>query len=330
MKNREIINTVYLLTLIIVIIVSVHTAITDNDNGVGKEMINSVYASTQPSDFSFAAVGDWGCTANTNATVNNILDKGPEIVLGLGDYSYKQNTTGCWFKGADHLLNKTKISLGNHDVIPFQKLRKYTDYFNLTRPYYSFNYQNVHFIVMASESSLEVGSEQYQFVTKDLSKAASNPDLDWIVVYYHKPAYSARGGHLSYLTLRDTYHPIFQKYHVDLVLQGHNHNYERSYPIEYNEQNSSQPIIRDRNTTSYDNPRGQIFVIVGTGGQSLYPLLEKTKTPYIASEYDKYYGFLNVDITNQSRTLTAKFYGNNGKVLDLFTIAKPNSKVTQK
>ena len=43
---------------------------------------------TVHADFNFAAAGDWGCNVNTNNTVNNILNKNPELVLGLGDYSY--------------------------------------------------------------------------------------------------------------------------------------------------------------------------------------------------------------------------------------------------
>ena len=51
-------------------------------------------ASILSSDFNFAAVGDWGCTSDTRDTVNNILDKNPELVLG--DYSYDASPD-CWF-----------------------------------------------------------------------------------------------------------------------------------------------------------------------------------------------------------------------------------------
>lgn len=49
-------------------------------------------------DFNFAVVGDWRCTSNTNMTVNNILDKNAELVLGLGDYPYNITSDDCWFK----------------------------------------------------------------------------------------------------------------------------------------------------------------------------------------------------------------------------------------
>ena len=41
------------------------------------------------SDFNIAVAGDWGCNSNTDKTVNNIVGKSPEPVLGLGDYSYQ-------------------------------------------------------------------------------------------------------------------------------------------------------------------------------------------------------------------------------------------------
>jgi hypothetical protein len=53
---------------------------------------HSVYASPSNTStlpgFNFAAAGDWGCTSHTIDTVNNIVDKNPELILGLGDYEY--------------------------------------------------------------------------------------------------------------------------------------------------------------------------------------------------------------------------------------------------
>ena len=62
--------------------------------------IYNVHATTY--DFNFAAVGDWGCNSNTDATVKGIANTkttnklgASELVLGLGDYSY-QPTANCW------------------------------------------------------------------------------------------------------------------------------------------------------------------------------------------------------------------------------------------
>src|SRR5215210_2189451 len=66
-------------------------------------------------NFNFAAAGDWGCTDDTTDTVNNILDKSPELVLGLGDYAYREDPVDCWLDIIKPIDSITKIVLGNHD-----------------------------------------------------------------------------------------------------------------------------------------------------------------------------------------------------------------------
>ena len=273
-------------------------------------------------DFNFAAAGDWGCTSNTIDTVQNIIDQDPEFVLAVGDLSY-DSSAKCWFEIISPIANKTMIAIGNHDTDP-SMLKEYMDFFGLKGQYYSFNYQNVHFIVMSTELPYEDGSEQYNFVNNDLSKVSLNPDIDWIVVDYHSLAYTSPAnigkGNSAEKELRDIYHPLFIKYNVDLVLQAHNHNYQRSYPIIYNNTNSENPIITDtNNNNNYYDPKGMIFGTVGTGGESLYPLTGQA--PYVATQYVGF-GFLNVDVINDGTTLSGKFFANDGTIKDQFTIIK--------
>jgi hypothetical protein len=283
------------------------------------------------SDFNFAAAGDWACESRTVDTVNNIVNKNPELVLGLGDFSY-EDTADCWFKIIAPLDDKMKITIGNHDDETTALLNQYMSHFNLTKQFYSFNYQNIHFTVISTELLENDGEskEQYEFVNADLASAASDPNIDWIVVYYHKEAYISpyagspdkERGRTASIAFRDAYHPLFEKYHVDLVLQAHNHNYERSYPIKYNNANSSAPIITDANTNNYSNPEGQIFVIVGTGGQRSYFFL--AKEPYMVTQYTGY-GFLNIDVIDNGQTFNATFYSNDGSIKDQFSIKKNGS-----
>jgi predicted phosphodiesterase len=284
------------------------------------------YGSSLP-DFNFAAAGDWGCNNHTVDTVNNIVNMNPELVIGLGDFSY-EDTADCWLENIAPVEDKMKISIGNHDVDTTSLLNQYMSHFNLSKQYYSFDYQNVHFTVISTE--LLTGSEaneQYEFVNADLASAASNPNIDWIVVYYHKEGYSSpyttpanrEQVRTALIALRDTYHPLFEKYEVDLVLQGHNHQYERSYPIKYNNSNSSTPIITDTHTNNYSNPEGQIFVTVGTGGRESYNFL--AKEAYMVYQYTGY-GFLNIDVIENGQTFNATFYSNDEGVKDQFYITK--------
>jgi Calcineurin-like phosphoesterase len=326
-SNKILVGSVILsLISMIIIFISVY--------GTTIEKKSAYAADTSLNLFNFAAAGDWACTSDTINTVKNIIYKNPELILGLGDYSY-ENTADCWLNIVNLVDEKMKISIGNHEDeynsnTSLSLLNQYMSHFGLTKQYYSFNYQNIHFVVMSTELPLEEGSEQYNFVNSDLANAASDPNVDWIVVYYHKAIYfsplsfihTAKDYEL-FVTLRDTYHPLFSKYHVDIVLQGHNHNYERSYPIMYNSiGNSSNPIITDTNKNNYNNPEGQIFAIVGTGGHN--QLFNFTgKAPYIAEQYYGF-GFLNLDVINGGTfsTIRGNFYANDETVKDKFTITK--------
>ena len=95
-------------------------------------------------DFNFAVAGDFGCKPETQKTINNMVSKKPEIVIALGDLSYK-NKADCWFSTVSPLDvgDKFKIAIGQHDIE--RNLTKYVEYmkhFNLTKPYYSFDFQN--------------------------------------------------------------------------------------------------------------------------------------------------------------------------------------------
>ncbi|MDQ3903561.1 MAG: hypothetical protein M3247_07975, partial [Thermoproteota archaeon] len=55
--------------------------------------------------YNVIAAGDWGCNDNTKMTVNNLINKNPELVIGLGDYSY-QSTADCWLTIIDPIDQK--------------------------------------------------------------------------------------------------------------------------------------------------------------------------------------------------------------------------------
>ena len=88
--------------------------------------------------------------------------------------------------------------------------------------WYSFDYSSVHFVALDTE---KVGDEQAAWLDADL---ASN-DLPWTIVYFHRPPYSS-GTHGSNMNVRSTFGPILERHHVDLVLAGHDHDYERMKP----------------------------------------------------------------------------------------------------
>jgi predicted phosphodiesterase len=274
-------------------------------------------------DFNVAAAGDWGCKTATTSTVNNIVSKNTEVTIGLGDNSYA-TTADCWFSKIAPIDGQMHTAIGNHDVTSAQILAQYMNHYNMQQQYYSFNYQNIHFLVLSTEAAYGVGSAQYNFVQGDLQNTACNPAINWIIVAYHKPAYqSPSTNHNPLPDLRDIYHPIFEKYSVDLVLQGHMHSYERSYPLKFNSANPGSPIIESTSTSTYNDPVGQIFATVGTGGQSSYTF--SSKDPAFVTQSPNMFGFLNIDMLNNGLTLKGTFFGNDGSTRDQFTIQKSST-----
>jgi hypothetical protein len=285
-------------------------------------------------DFNLIAVGDWACNPNTFNTVRNIEARSPELVLGLGDYSY-QDSPNCWLKIVDSIDHKMKIAIADHDAISSSLLNQYLKHFNLTQQYYSFDYLNVHITVMSEELPVQTGSEQYKFINDDLAAAASNSSIDWIIVAMHEPVYTSpyrqwSGMDLSFI---ETYQPLFDKYKVDLVLSGDIHNYQRSYPLSYNpvrhydvsnpsDAVTTAPIITTIEKGNYSDPKGQIYITAGIGGAPLQTSL-RGQSSFIAIQDATTHGILDIEIIDNGRRLVGTFYANDDWVIkDRFSIDK--------
>jgi predicted phosphodiesterase len=294
--------------------------------------------------FNIAVAADWGCDENATKTAENIQEKTPELVIAAGDLSYKKSAN-CWFEIIESFFSRIKIAMGDHEYSDTTGgatgiINEYLKPLNMTKTYYSFDINNIHFTVIDPHIDYSFNSTQYQFIENDLKIASTTPNIDWLFVVEHIPIYTSPSKHLSNSTIRDIYHPLFEKYNVDLVFSGDNHNYQRTFPLKYNNSNngnSSIPIISDRNLNNYTNNRsdysGQIYIITGTGGRSLYEL--KDQAPFVAKQYDEQYGFLNLDFSTNN-TLTATFYANekndnnmtgssnnaNKNIIDQFIISK--------
>jgi hypothetical protein len=288
-----------------------------------------------PEDFRFAAVGDWGCTANTNSMTSLMASKSPEVVLGLGDYSYTTEMT-CWhdiiasyptIHDAIHAYNS--VAFGNHETtcgnsscLSVEGRQEYLDHFSQPPTYFSFDHKRAHFIALDSNIAFDTSSNQYAFISADLSQAKGKKDdglVDWIVAFMHHPLYTScinnpcDTSHGNKTGIRSVYQPLFDSNDVDLVLQGHVHAYERMKPMIHD------GIIMHPDVFDYANPQGQIYITVGTGGRSLYEYTTKPEMSVIQIED---YGFLQLDVTRTS--LIGRFIDNSDTVRDSFVIVKTN------
>lgn len=104
---------------------------------------------------------------------------------------------------------------------------------NLKESAYYLDYNNMRLIVLNSTIALR-SKQELDRQTQWLRRVLSMNTQKWTIVSYHHSLFSARdGNHGDYPELRSVWHPIFKKYQVDLVLQGHDHIYGRSHKKHY-------------------------------------------------------------------------------------------------
>jgi hypothetical protein len=286
------------------------------------------------SELDFVVAGDYGCDSKTRQTIKDMVEQNTDLAFALGDLSEVKNPN-CFFDIVSKLDNKDKfkIALGESDtdsneVRSSSRFSDFVRHFDLESPFYSFDYKNVHFLAMSTGKSAFIpyapGSAQYEFINDDLSRAANNTNVDWIIVYGYRPLYTSPTIHPSTEILRETYAPLFEKYGVDLVMTSHNHNYQRSYPLVYNVAHSREPIIKDVNASYYSMPGVPIYVVVGTAGNNLYDF--RGQAPFMVTQFRET-GFLHVNITKaEQNVLTGTFHNvGTGNYDDRFIIVKSKS-----
>jgi len=268
------------------------------NDGLGKST-NSL-SESKSNNLNFIAVGDWKCNEQTKKTINRITQLQPELILGLGDYTFENISPQCWFDISKPIDDIIKIAIGNHDLDYQSSYYQLLDHYNLYKPYYSFNFQNIHFVTISTEHPFEQGSIQYEFIQYDLEKSLQDPSIVWRIVFLHKPMYTASDfDENSSEELKKTFHKLFEKYHVDIVLSGHTQYYQRSLPLSYNNDNPAYPVVMDDPNYDYTDNDGIIFLTAGTAGDELHTI--DYLLPYYV-EQERYYGILNFDLKNSGQT----------------------------
>jgi hypothetical protein len=128
------------------------------------------------------------------------------------------------------------------------------------------------------------GGAQTRWLEQTLREAADDDDVDWIIVQMHQDALSSsKTGNGSDKGIREAWLPLFDRYGVDLVLCGHDHDYERSWPVRGCNHDAGhdaatgavvdtlQPnpvVTADAADGTFDSSRGTIHLILGGGGTS--------------------------------------------------------------
>src|SRR5690606_15742937 len=110
------------------------------------------------------------------------------------------------------------------------------------------------------------GGAQTRWLAATLAGLRADPGIDWIVVGFHHCAYCSNLLHGSDAGPREQWGPLFDEFEVDLVVNGHNHCYERAHPMRGGRIVTELPSGR-----TWSSRAGTTFVTAGGGGQAPYP-----------------------------------------------------------
>lgn len=272
-------------------------------------------------------------------------------VIHVGDFAYDMD----WESGAlgDAFMRQIEpiaayvpymTCPGNHE-----EKRNFSEYkarFSMPGPYenlmHSFDIGMVHFIGFSTEFyyfleyGLKLPVKQYEWLEEDLKKA-NTPEArakrPWIVVFGHRPMYCSNGGpadcnhfssrvrtglpFLGLLGLED----LFYQYGVDLMLWGHQHSYERLWPV-YNHEVKNGSVREP-----YRNPNAPVHIITGSAG------CWEGKSPFVlpAPEWSAFrstdFGYTRLLFKNASDLLVQQVsVERGGEVIDYFWLKRDEHK----
>jgi hypothetical protein len=226
----------------------------------------------------------------------------PHLFLHMGDMAYSDGTydefTEKFYAPYADVMRSTPVwpTLGNHEGRSSDSGTQSGPYYggyvlptagqagglaSGTEAYYSFDYANVHFLVLDShDSPREPDGAMLTWALADLMAT----EQEWIIAYWHHPPYT-KGSHDSdtegqLVDMRENALPILEAAGVDLVLGGHSHIYERSYLLDGGYQTPSVadmgvldasdgrplgdgPYAKPPGVTGHE---GTVYVVAGHGG----------------------------------------------------------------
>jgi 3',5'-cyclic AMP phosphodiesterase CpdA len=197
------------------------------------------------------AMGDFGVAGTTErelgATMKRFESGHPsDLVLTLGDNDYTENPRAFhrnWVAAFGWLVSAgvgVAGTLGNHDV-RVDGGRYEFDELHMPRARYKRVVGNIELFILNSN---RVSVAQTDWLKQVLPASTAI----WKVVVFHHPAWTC-GGYRSNAAIVQKWVPLFEQYGVELVLSGHDHNYQRFGPR-----------------------RGVTYIVHGGGGSHLYPI----------------------------------------------------------
>jgi hypothetical protein len=228
-----------------------------------------------------------GCESEGDELTASLLDNIPGTVFTTGDNAYVNGTASefmeCYDPSWGRHKARTYPSAGNHDYNT-EGAAGYFGYFGPVagepgKGYYSYDLGSWHIIVLNSNIRVGAGSEQEQWLRADL---AAHP-VACTLAYWHHPRFSSGQHHGSIVRMQPLWQALYE-HGADVVLAGHEHNYERFAPQD--PQGTADPV------------RGIRQFVIGSGGRSFYPLTSSIANSEVQN--DDTYGVLKLTLHAES------------------------------
>ncbi len=235
--------------------------------GAWSETFTATTAPKSNEPFVFTAFGDHGVLDPAPQNLAAITRDNPAFHVLLGDVSYANGFQPFWDKWFDMMepfASRIPVmaAIGNHeyekDIGPMTYVGRFS--FPEDELQYTFDYGNVRFVVV--NTVLGLPAPQLAWLEAALAKARAD-QVGWLIVCQHFPLFGTTAGRGFNRPLIVREAAVLEKYRVDLVLAGHDHVYERSFPIL-----GGKPVSQERER--YRKGVAPIHVIAGGGGAGLY------------------------------------------------------------
>jgi chitodextrinase len=256
------------------------------------------------SPFIVTAAGDGADGATNEINVTNELGSiNPNLFLYLGDVYFSGSVSEFynWYGPGSTFYSKfrsiTDPTVGNHEYLTSGAIGYY-DYWNNIPPYYSFNAGGWHFISINSNGSKVGGtgtsSPEYTWLAQDL---AANSNL-CTIAYYHHPLYNI--GPEGSATGMSNIWALMAQNGVSIVLNGHDHDYQRWLPLD---------------GSGNLSPSGITEFVVGTGGHGIQTFTKSDNRVAFADDTSpQAYGVLKLSLASSGATFSYINYA--GATLD--------------
>lgn len=309
----------------------------------------------QSGSITFGMAGDYATGGEFHNTITSMKNSGLNFAVVTGDFSYSPGSAATtWDNYVLTTLGSNfpfELIAGNHDAgylsdfttllpnrISSMVTYNATSYGGLYYFDYPVTSPLIRVIMMGpNESPLNytyaANSTYYNWVQNAIVDA-HNKNIPWVAVAMHKNCITS--GTKS-CEIGTAVFNLFINQHVDLILQGHDHTYQRSFPLHTA---ASDPVkgagcasvsttfssacVSSTLGNNYPSTSGTTLVIDGTGGQSLYSNDQTGQNPFFAAKNFSSFGFTKFTVT--ASQITASFINNSsGGFTDSFTITKSST-----